>query len=436
MEEFDFTASNRILVPILPNLSEFYNLSCFTHLHAVESIERIEATLTENEFVYIKNYDEIFDKSKKIKLLKLVKNHIVLETDFFNDFDDFEYKKVKFDLEKIIKVEFTKRFKFKLDRELLTILCEKLKIFPLNKVGIFMSELKMIQKSNVEQMTIEMNNLNFEGVVNEQNVLVEIIRNTKKVKWSQIKGYRKIKERLENIIKLNLLSDKCKKLGISPSKGLLLSGPSGCGKSLLVHGLISRFNLQYIQVRLDEIYSKYVGESEQRIREIFQRAKRLAPCVIFMDNVEALGTRRGYEDLNNGVDERVLSTLLNEMDGIEELFGVFIIACTNRIQDLDDALTRSGRLDIHVQVCRPDVNERKLIMREFEKEYNLFLNHQEFDTIIEMTDNFTPADLKVMIREAGIYALDLGDEIIFYKHIENALSAIGPSGHWIPSLGN
>ncbi|KAI8578936.1 hypothetical protein K450DRAFT_244187 [Umbelopsis ramanniana AG] len=163
--------------------------------------------------------------------------------------------------------------------------------------------------------------------------------------WTDIGGYAKLKKKLQRAVLLPISNPETyKKLGIPPPSGILLFGPSGCGKSLLVQALASESTMNVITIKGPEIFSKYLGETEATIRNLFATAKRVNPCIVFIDEMDSIACKRGWDagEGGNSVNERLLSTLLNEMDGVEGRQGVFVIGCTNRPDQIDDAILRPG----------------------------------------------------------------------------------------------
>ncbi|KAJ3365694.1 hypothetical protein HDU91_002110, partial [Kappamyces sp. JEL0680] len=190
-----------------------------------------------------------------------------------------------------------------------------------------------------------------------------------------------------------------------------------------------------------QIYSKYLGESEGAIRRLFQAASKAAPCIVFIDSLDAIGTRREWnEGGSGGVNERVLSTLLNEMDGVSELRDVLVIACTNQPQLLDDALTRPGRFDSLLYVGPPEAEDRRGILNVLRTKSRLVLSSDELDAVVDQTSGFSGADLEVLVREAGLIALQAdmsAAQRITFGEIQAALAqrktSDNPSGHWNPA---
>lgn len=222
--------------------------------------------------------------------------------------------------------------------------------------------------------------------------------------WDAFGGYTELVTRLRKLVSMSLLNPETfERLGVRPARGLLLTGPSGCGKTMLARLLASEAGLNSLALESSRAFSKYLGDSEAYIRETFARARKLAPCVVLVDPLDTLATNRGTESGGNGVSERVLSTLLNELDGIEERTGVFVIGCTDRIRDVDEALLRPGRFDRVVDVPLPAASDRSAIIDTLKRKTPIEEAVQEW--IVEKTEGWTGGDLAGLVREAAMVAL-------------------------------
>jgi len=182
------------------------------------------------------------------------------------------------------------------------------------------------------------------------------------VRWDDVGGLRAMKERLKEAVEWPLkYAHIYKKAGIKPPKGILLSGPPGCGKTLLAKAIATESGVNFISVKGPALMSKYVGESERGVREMFKTARQAAPCIIFLDETEALLPARGAGGSDSHVSERVLSQFLAELDGIEELKGVLVLGATNRLDLMDPAVLRPGRFDEIVEIPLGDEEDRREI---------------------------------------------------------------------------
>jgi transitional endoplasmic reticulum ATPase len=172
---------------------------------------------------------------------------------------------------------------------------------------------------------------------------------------------------------------------------------------MLVQALASESNMNFIPVKGPEIFSKYLGETEATLRRLFAMARRIAPCILFFDEMDSIGAKRGWggdadSSGSNGVGERVLSTLLNEMDGVEERAGVFVVGCTNQPGAMDDALLRPGRLDQLIYVGYPSLQDRSEIIDTIAKRIPLPVDPETRDRLARQTVGFSPADLEALFR--------------------------------------
>ncbi|KAH7045005.1 P-loop containing nucleoside triphosphate hydrolase protein [Linnemannia elongata] len=225
-------------------------------------------------------------------------------------------------------------------------------------------------------------------------------------------GYSDLKRRVHQAINWPITNPETfKRIGVRPPMGLLLYGPSGCGKTMLVQTLASESNMNFIPIKGPEIFSKYLGETEASLRRLFAMARQIAPCILFFDEMDSIGAKRGWSGDGdssagtNGVNERVLSTLLNEMDGVEERTGVFVIGCTNQPRAIDDALLRPGRLDQLVYVGYPSLKDREEIIATIGQRIPLPKDLESRQVLAKKTVGFSPADLDALFREAAILSL-------------------------------
>ncbi|KAL1916195.1 uncharacterized protein VTP21DRAFT_5812 [Calcarisporiella thermophila] len=239
--------------------------------------------------------------------------------------------------------------------------------------------------------------------------------------WKDIGGYFNIRNRMRQIVIHSLTRPETyTNIGVRPPSGMLLYGPSGCGKTALAEALLSESLVNVIQIKGPEVFSKYLGESERIIRRIFAQAKRIQPCVIFFDEMDAICSKRDWNsEGDSGIQERVLSTLLNEMDGIEERRGVFILGCTNRREEMDDALLRPGRLDQLIHIPLPTEEDRRDIIEKIGEKVP-FDHELNIGKVVELTEGFTCADIEYIFREACFQAMRENTNInsVAMRHIK------------------
>ncbi|KAL4788984.1 P-loop containing nucleoside triphosphate hydrolase protein [Aspergillus venezuelensis] len=254
----------------------------------------------------------------------------------------------------------------------------------------------------------------------------EVFLETPKVRWTDIGGQHDIKRRLQKAVERPLkFPERMKRLNVKSTKGILLYGPPGCSKTLTVKALATEAGLNFMAVKGAEILSMYVGESERALREIFRKARSARPSIIFFDEIDAIGSRRGSIS-QGGVN--VLTTLLNEMDGIEELKSVLVVAATNKPEVLDPALMRPGRLDNILYIGPPDLEARKEILNIW---FSKSVVHPEVqvEELALKTEGYTGAEMVSICETAGDAALDEEDESgqeqdVRWKHFEYALEQV------------
>ncbi|KAF9977547.1 Cell division control protein 48 B [Actinomortierella ambigua] len=257
--------------------------------------------------------------------------------------------------------------------------------------------------------------------------------------WNAVGGYEDVKKRLYQAVHWPITHpDTFKRMGVKPPTGLLLYGPSGCGKTMLVQALATTSNLNFIPIKGPEIYSKYLGETEATLRRLFAMARQIAPCILFFDEMDAIGAKRGWSGgdesggASNGIQERVLSTLLNEMDGVEERTGVFVIGCTNQPQAMDDALLRPGRLDQLIYVGYPGRRSRRGVIDAIAQKIPLQAQEDEQrDELAQLTVGFSPADLSALFREAATRTLrqDMEAQTVGTDVVKEVIRTMAPTVH-------
>jgi transitional endoplasmic reticulum ATPase len=255
----------------------------------------------------------------------------------------------------------------------------------------------------------------------------EVYLETPDVKWSEIGGLSQVKKELQEAVEWPLkYPDLYKAIGYSMPRGILLYGPSGTGKTLLAKAVATESEANFIAIRGPELLSKWVGESERGIREVFRRARQAAPCIIFFDEVDAIAPTRGMGG-DSMVTERVVSQLLTELDGIQSLQGVVVLAATNRIDIVDAALLRAGRFDKVVMIPMPEKESRKQILEIHMRGKPISKEVKEDATrLIELTEGFSGADISAIVNTA--VSLVLQDFVAKFpkpedakKHVEEAV---------------
>ena len=257
----------------------------------------------------------------------------------------------------------------------------------------------------------------------QPSALREIMIQVPNVTWEDVGGLEATREQLRDGIELPLKHPEAfRRLGIRPAKGFLLFGPPGTGKTLMAKAVARESNANFIATKSSDLLSKWYGESEQQVSRLFARARQVAPTVIFIDEIDSLVPARGGSMGEPAVTERVVNTILAEMDGLEELQSVVVIGATNRPNLLDQALLRPGRFDELVYVPVPDQAGRLHILRIQTRDMPLGAD-VDLEEVSRRTQGYTGADLGDVIRRAGLLALrqDLGSATVGRTHFEQAL---------------
>ncbi|MCE7797455.1 CDC48 family AAA ATPase [Sphingobium sufflavum] len=263
----------------------------------------------------------------------------------------------------------------------------------------------------------------------QPSAMREVMVQTPNVSWGDIGGLDQARLRLQEGIELPLKDpDAFRRIGIRPAKGFLLYGPPGTGKTLLAKAVAREAQANFIATKSSDLLSKWYGESEQQIARLFARARQVAPTVLFIDELDSLVPARGGGLGEPQVTERVVNTILAEMDGLEELQSVVVIGATNRPTLIDPALLRPGRFDELVYVSVPDRDGRRRILGIHTAKMPL-AEDVDLDNIADRAHRFTGADLEDLVRRAGLHALreSLGVTQVTGEHFEKALADTRPS---------
>ncbi|KAG0301679.1 spermatogenesis associated protein 5 [Dissophora globulifera] len=257
----------------------------------------------------------------------------------------------------------------------------------------------------------------------------EIMIEVPKVFWSDIGGQAEIKQKLKESVEWPLQHPEAFiRMGIRPPKGILLYGPPGCSKTLMAKALATQAGLNFIAVKGPELFSKWVGESEKAVREVFRKARAASPSIVFFDEIDALTVKRGGgDDGGSSVTDRVLSQLLNELDGIEPLVNVTVVAATNRPDIMDPALMRPGRIDRILYVSPPDLASRREILRlQINSKKMACDTDVDIEQLAEQTDGCSGAEVVALCQEAAMKAMEESLEIacVSRRHFEQALQTM------------
>ena len=256
----------------------------------------------------------------------------------------------------------------------------------------------------------------------------EVLVETPNVKWSDVGGLDNIKQELIEAIEWPMkFPESFVRMGIKPPRGILLYGPPGTGKTLLTKAVTKESEANFIQVKGPSLLSMWVGKSEEGVRKIFERARQVAPCIVFFDEIDALAARRGIE-IGTRVTEQVLNQLLAEMDGLEELQNVIVMGATNRPDMLDPAILRPGRFDRLLLVSPPSKEGRLEIFKIHTK--NMPLSKDvDLDKLAEISEGYVGADIESLCREAAMLALrkDKNASQVAKKNFDEAMKKVKAS---------
>ena len=259
-----------------------------------------------------------------------------------------------------------------------------------------------IPPETLEKLVITMNDFDNANKDIMPSVMREVYLESPDIPWTEIGGLEEVKRELQEAVEWPLrYPNLYKELGHTIPKGILLHGPSGTGKTMLAKAVATESEANFISVKGPELISKWVGESERGIREIFRRARQASPCVIFFDEIDSIAPTRGG-GMEGGVHsstERMVSQLLTEMDGIQEIHGVVVLAATNRVDMIDTALLRPGRFDKIVYVPKPDVKTRQRIL-EIHTKGKPLSRDVDLRRIAELTEGFSGADVSAVANTA------------------------------------
>ena len=233
----------------------------------------------------------------------------------------------------------------------------------------------------------------------------ELFREVSDVRWSDVGGLDEAKQILREAIEWPLKHGALfLQIGTTPPKGILLSGPPGIGKTLLAKAVAQESGVNFIAVKGPELLSKWVGESEQGVRQVFHKARLTAPCIVFFDEIDALCPVRGMSASDSGVGDRIVSQFLTEVDGIEELKGVVVLGATNRLDMVDPALLSPGRFDVVVDLPMPDRDARLAIFAVHAREKPLAPD-VNLETLADLTEGFVGGDIASICRRATMLAI-------------------------------
>ena len=314
----------------------------------------------------------------------------------------------------------------------------------LSKEAAMRSLRRILPEINLEQPKIPAEILNkikvtrqdFEEALRDvqPSAMREVLVQKPNVNWEDVGGLQEVKEELEEAIEWPLKhADLFAQADVQPPKGILLYGPPGTGKTMIAKAVATTSESNFISIKGPELISKWVGESEKGVREVFRKARQAAPCVVFFDELDAIAPRRGGSEGDSHVTERVISQVLTEMDGLEDLKGVVVIGATNRPDIIDEALLRPGRFDRILEVPIPDKEARKQIFQIQTRKKPLDASSVNIDMLVDVTEGMTGADIAALVNAAAMTAIKEyienkeksgGKLKISMKHFEAALNKI------------
>ncbi|MCX9014545.1 MAG: CDC48 family AAA ATPase [Candidatus Methanoperedens sp.] len=263
----------------------------------------------------------------------------------------------------------------------------------------------------------------------QPSALREILFEVPNVTWDDVGGLGDVKSLLKEAVEWPLrYAESFKRIGVEAPKGVLLYGPPGTGKTMLAKAIANESEANFLTVKGSDILSKWYGESEQRIAEVFKKARQVAPAIIFLDELDALAPVRGSALGEPHVTERIVNELLTELDGLEELHGVVIIAATNRPDIIDPALLRPGRFDEMILVPVPDDKTRLEIFKVHTKKMSL-ASDVDINNMVKLTKDFTGADIAAVCKKAGRFAMreDINATEVKLSHFLSAIDETGSS---------
>ena len=280
----------------------------------------------------------------------------------------------------------------------------------------------------LEKMEVRMDDFRLAIREIEPSALREIYVEVPDVSWESVGGLNEIKDRLKESVEWPLTKpDLFEHFGIKPPRGIVLFGAPGTGKTLLAKAIANEAKANFISIKGPELISKWVGESEKAIREIFKKAKQSSPSIIFLDEFESIAGMRSSNSQTGGSDvsNRVVNQLLASMDGVESLDGVIVVAATNRPEMIDPALLRSGRFERVLHVPPPDKPARESIMEIHSS--GMPIGKFSMKDVLNGMEGFTGADIEAVCREAALIAMRAGKKTVTKSHFQDAITRVRPT---------
>ena len=308
----------------------------------------------------------------------------------------------------------------------LEMLCKEAAMRVLRRVLPDIKADEEIPKETLKKMIIQKSDFKEALKEIQPSALREVLVQVPDIKWDDIGGLENAKQELIEAVEWPLkYPESFEKFGVTPPRGVLIYGPPGTGKTLLAKAVANESKANFIAVKGPELLSKWVGESEKGVREVFRKARQTAPTVIFFDEIDSIASARSGSSTDSGVTQRVVNQLLTEIDGLEELQDVAVIAATNRVDIMDPALLRPGRFDRHVKVDDPDEAARLAIFKVHTKNMPL-ADDVDLEYLAKNTQKYVGADIEAVCREAVMLTLrdDLKAETVKMKYFKKAMKKV------------
>ena len=279
----------------------------------------------------------------------------------------------------------------------------------------------------LEKMEVRMSDFRQAIKEIEPSALREIYLEVPEVSWDQVGGLEEVKERLKESIEWPLTKPEMfEHFGINPPRGIVLFGAPGTGKTLIAKAIANEAKANFITIKGPELISKWVGQSEKAIREVFKKAKQSSPSIVFLDEFESIAaSRRNSEGSGSDVANRVVNQLLSSMDGVEGMEGVIVVAATNRPEMIDPALLRSGRFERVLHIPPPDTASIKEILKIHTAD--MPLGRFKLLDLASSLQNYTGADIEAICREAALIAMRAERKTVSKKHFEEAIGRVRPT---------